>query len=149
MRVAMIAMALCNPLSWCLAGFELLQRVRSINLSRNKIANLGALRPLALLPHLTTLDLSHNSIGTMSYDTSRYLFPSVLSNSKAWDSGSQDSDTVPRRRELAERYPDAWACMKDLQGFSHLHGLDMAGNPVVDLAGYSDIRKELLPLLDT
>jgi len=43
-------------LSLCVtvAGFELLQRVTSINLSRNKIVNLGTLRPLALLPHLTS-----------------------------------------------------------------------------------------------
>lgn len=132
-----------------LSGFELLQSVRSINLSRNKIANLGALRPLALLPNLTSLDLSHNSIGTPTYDTSRYLFPSTLSNSRAWGQEPQDDDAVTRRRELAERYPEAWACMKDLQGLSHLQRLDMTGNALVDVTGYLEILKELLPLLET
>jgi len=44
-------------------------------------------------------------------------------------------------------YPEAWACMRDLQGLCRLTRLEMTGNALVGFHGYSEILEELLPLL--
>lgn len=108
------------------SGFEAMQLLCCLNLSKNKFRSFSALEPLRLLKSLQVLDISYNEIGAHPIDTRRYLCSSPLSHTVGSDDWNTEKSAISSLA-MANHW-DAFSIFRGL----NLTQLDIIGNPVAD-----------------
>ncbi|KAL3678741.1 hypothetical protein R1sor_021697 [Riccia sorocarpa] len=73
-----------------LNGLEALQLLEALDVSHNKLPSVTSLASLRAVRSLQYLNISHNEIGSHPVDTSRYSFPSALTNEVRDHLGERD-----------------------------------------------------------
>ncbi|CAM6126525.1 unnamed protein product [Calypogeia fissa] len=124
----------------CLDGLEAMQLLESLDVSHNLITSVTALAPLRLNPHLRFLNVSHNEIGSHPVDSSRYSFPSVLTNQKL----SSLAEGELHHEEIGE---EQWEVQVVFGGLK-LTVLEVFGNVAASSKSFKEALLKALPSLE-
>lgn len=132
-------------------GLESLQLLTCLDLSHNRISHGSAIAPLALLPRLRFLNLSHNLIGSCKNDMHRYCSSCVTANLSLQTSENiigKSGEKMGGDKDL-EAWNGGSSVNEILRGFQVLTiaVLDLRGNAVTRESSYFTTLKGFMPSL--